>query len=313
MRLAPEVGGRLIAIRVQEGDRVQPGMVVAVLDPTDLDLALRRARAELDQARAARRLLVAGARPEDLRQAEAELAASEANLRAARAELAAAETELARLEAMVAIDAASRQQEDTARMRRDVAAAQVRSAEERVAAATAALDRLRAGARREELEGAAARVAAAEAQVAALEKDRAATEVRAPVAGVVTERFLEPGELVAPRTPILVLADLERAWANVYLDEPLIGRVRLGQPATLFVDGISAGLAGTVTFISPRAEFTPRNVQTREERAKLVYRLKVTTDNRAGLLKPGMPVEAEVRLQPVPAAADPSATGRGPG
>jgi len=109
----------------------------------------------------------------------------------------------------------------------------------------------------------------------------------------------DEGEILAPRTPLVVVADLDRAWANVYLDEPLVPRVTLGQAATLFTDAGGAGIPGKVTFISPKAEFTPRNVQTSDERSKLVYRLKVSADNRAGVLKQGMPVEAELPLAAV--------------
>jgi HlyD family secretion protein len=92
------------------------------------------------------------------------------------------------------------------------------------------------------------------------------------------------------------IVDLDHAWANIYIDEPLIPRLRLGQAATIFTDAGGTGLAGAVTFISPKAEFTPRNVQTAEERSKLVYRIKVSVDNRQGVLKQGMPVEADVPL-----------------
>jgi HlyD family secretion protein len=90
-----------------------------------------------------------------------------------------------------------------------------------------------------------------------------------------------------------VLIDLDRAWVNAYVEEPLVPDLRLGQAASVMTDA-GDELPGRVTFISPRAEFTPRNVQTSEERAKLVYRVKVTVDNRQGILKPGMP--AEVRF-----------------
>jgi HlyD family secretion protein len=111
----------------------------------------------------------------------------------------------------------------------------------------------------------------------------------------VSSRLVEPGELVAPGAPVAILIDLDRAWANVYLEETLVPRVKLDQTATIITDA-GDRLEGRVTFISPRAEFTPRNVQTANERAKLVYRLKVTTDNRTGILKPGMPVEVDLGL-----------------
>jgi HlyD family secretion protein len=106
--------------------------------------------------------------------------------------------------------------------------------------------------------------------------------------------------MVAPRTPLAVVSDLDSAWANVYVDEPLVPRLRLGQPATVVTDA-GDRLAGSITYISPRAEFTPRNVQTAEERSKLVYRIKVSVDNKEGVLKPGMPVEAELGTTDAPA------------
>ena len=112
--------------------------------------------------------------------------------------------------------------------------------------------------------------------------------------GIVTQKLADVGEIVAPRAPLVTLVDLDRAWANIYIDEPLVPKLRLGQQATLYTDAGGEGITGTVTFISPKAEFTPRNVQTAEERSKLVYRIKVSVDNRSGVLKQGMPVEADV-------------------
>ena len=103
-------------------------------------------------------------------------------------------------------------------------------------------------------------------------------------------------EIVPPRGAVVVVTDLDHAWANVYVDEPDVPRLRLGQKATLVTDG-GQRLEGAITFISPKAEFTPRNVQTAAERSKLVYRIKVTVDNSAGVLKLGMPVDAELKLQ----------------
>ena len=112
-----------------------------------------------------------------------------------------------------------------------------------------------------------------------------------------TGRLVNVGELVAPRTPLVVITDLDHAWGEVFVDEPIVPRLTLGQPATLHTDAPgSQPLQGKVTYISPKAEFTPRNVQTAEERSRLVYRIKVSVDNTAGVLKPGMPVEAELPL-----------------
>jgi HlyD family secretion protein len=168
-----------------------------------------------------------------------------------------------------------------------------------VRAADQATARLRAGARREEIDAARARVAAAAATVASAEEALNDVTLRAPVAGVVTETLVSLGEVIAPRAPAVVVADLANAWADVFVDEPAIPRLRLNQPALVFTDAGGAGLNGTVTFISPKAEFTPRNVQTAEERSKLVYRVRVSVQNDDGVLKQGMPVEAVLSLQPV--------------
>ena len=157
--------------------------------------------------------------------------------------------------------------------------------------------RLKAGARREEIEAARARVAAVDAQIATYQKAIDDAVVKAPAAGVVTSKLVNVGEIVAPRAPLVVMTDLDHAWGEVFVDEPLVPRLALGQPATLYTDAGGEGLAGKVTFISPKAEFTPRNVQTAEERSRLVYRIKVTVDNTKGVLKPGMPVEAELPLR----------------
>lgn len=300
VQVAAPVGGRLLELRVAEGDRLEAGSILAKLDTADAELGLARARAEREQAAAQLRLLLAGARPEDVRQADAQLATTEAELGAAEAELAAAQADVDRFEALLASNSGSRKQRDDAVSRRDVARQRVQAARDRVRAARENLARLRAGARQEEIEGARARVAAAEALMATWEKAIADATVTAPVSGIVTEQIVDVGELLQPRAPIVVVTDLDRAWANVYVDEPLVPRLRVGQPATVFTDAGGEGIGGTVSYISPKAEFTPRNVQTAEDRSKLVYRLKVSVDNRNGILKTGMPVEAEIPLEPQP-------------
>src|ERR687897_970151 len=213
VQVSAQVCGKLLELRVAEGDRVAAGDVIARLDTRDTELSLQRVRAERQQADAQVRLLRAGARAEDIRQAGAQFQAANADVEAARADLIAAEATVP------------------------------------------------------------------------------------PAAGVVTEKLVEQGELIAPRVPLVVITDLTHAWADVFVDEPAIPRLRVGQPATLHTDAGGEAIPGKVTFISPKAEFTPRNVQTAEERSRLVYRVKVSADNANGVMKEGMTVEAELRLQ----------------
>jgi HlyD family secretion protein len=296
VRVAPQVGGRLLEVAVAEGDRVTTGALLARIDTADIDLALQRAAAERQTVDAQLKLLLAGSRPEDIRQAASQLQSAQADIKAAQAELDAATSDVERFESLLRANAGSVKQRDDAVTRRDVAAARVRAAQERAQAGADALARLRAGARRQEIDAARARVAAADAQIAALKKSLSDTIVKAPVGGIVTSKLLDAGEMAAPGAPVVVITDLDHAWANVYVDEPKVPQLKIGQPAVLITDA-GQRLDGSITFISPKAEFTPRNVQTAEERSKLVYRVKVSTDNRNGVLKPGMPVEAELGEQ----------------
>lgn len=297
VQVSPEVGGRILDLLVEEGDEVMAGTVIARLDVRDAELQIRRARAEQAAAAAQVRLLQAGSREEDIRQAEAQVQASQADVSAIQAEIRSARLDLDRFESLLAAEAGSRKQRDDAQGRVDVAQERLRAAQERVQAARETTARFRAGARAEEIEAAQARVAMADAQIAFLEKGIDDAIVTAPGPGIITQRLVEPGEIAAPRVPIVVITDLDNAWANLFVPEPAVPRIGLGAEATVYTDAGGPGLPGTVSFISPRAEFTPRNVQTTEERSKLVYRIKVRIDNRDGILKAGMPVDAEIPLR----------------
>jgi HlyD family secretion protein len=295
VQVAPEVGGRVLTLTVAEGDRVAAGAVIATLDTRDVELQIARARADRAAASAQLRLFEAGSRVEDVRQAEAQVEAAAAELGSLDVEIKAAQVDLTRFESLLAANAGSQKQRDDAKARVDLATERRRSADERVRVARATLDRVRAGARREELDGARARVASVDAQIAVFEKSLNDAQVTAPAGGLVTQKLVDAGELVAPRTPLVVVTDLDHAWANVFVPEPMVPRLKMGQEATVRTDAGST-VKGTITFISPRAEFTPRNVQTADERSKLVYRVKVTVDNSAGVLKQGMPVDADFVL-----------------
>ena len=297
VQLAAEVGGRILELSIAEGDRVLAAQVIARLDTRDAQLTVARLRADRAQADAQLRLLLAGSRQEDIRQAAAQVTAAEADISAAESELLNAQADLDRYEALLKANAGSRKARDDAQARRDVARDRVSATRQRATATAEAAAGVKAGARREEIDAARARVAIVDAQIAAAEKTIADATVTAPAAGSITSKLVNVGEIVAPRAPLAVMTDLDHAWAEVFVDEPLVPRIVLGQPATLYTDAGGSGLPGKVTFISPKAEFTPRNVQTAEERSRLVYRIKVTTDNSKGVLKPGMPIEAELPLR----------------
>jgi len=295
-RVAPDAGGRILTLAVKEGDRVEPGQIILTLDTRDTQLAVARATAERASAEAQLRLVQAGARVEDVRQAQAQIETTRTDVAAARTELDAAEQDLARFDTLLKNNSGSRKQRDDAATRRDLARDRLATAESRVKTAQEALARVTAGARKEEVDAARARVEAVTAQIAMLEKGLTDAMLLAPVGGLVTEKMFEVGEVIPPRTPALVIADLDHAWADVFVPEPAIPNIKIGQTATLYTDAGGAGITGRIAYISPKAEFTPRNVQTAEERSKLVYRVRIAVDNKDGVLKQGMPVEADILL-----------------
>jgi len=294
---AAEVGGRIVELRVDEGDRIEAGAVIAQLDTEDTMLQIARMRADRATSVAQLRLLEAGSRAEDIRQGRAQVDAATADAAAIDAEIKGAQLDLDRFQALLTANAGSVKQRDDAQARVDTAIARQRAAQDRVRSAREVLARLEAGTRPEEIQTARARVATADAQIAVLEKSVRDANVVSPISGIVTQKLVDAGEIIARGTPLVVITDLDHAWANLFVPEPLVPRVTIGQAATVLTDAGGPGIEGKVTFVSPRAEFTPRNVQTAEERSKLVYRIKVTVDNSAGVLKLGMPVDAELKLQ----------------
>jgi HlyD family secretion protein len=278
VRLAAKVGGVLLEAPLEEGDEVHVGTLVARLETVDAEHRLAQARAQAEAADAQLRLLLAGTRAEDLRRAEEQLAQ-------ARAELDAARRDLERLAGLADRGTATEKSRDDAETREEVA-------DRAVAAARSQLDKLVAGPRRQQIEAARARRAAAEAAVAAVDQQIRDAVVLAPRDGVVTARVAEPGEVLPPGATVAVLTDLARPWLEVWIDQPNLSRVALGDEVEVLLDGQDRAFVGTVTFVSPVAEFTPKNVQTPEERAKLVFRIKITLDNSEGVFKPGMPADA---------------------
>ncbi len=292
VRVASKVPGRVEKVNASEGQKVAAGEVLVTIAPTDIDLALRQARAEHDQAAAQLQLLQAGSRVEDVRQAEAQVAAAESDRRAASSDLVAAKADEARFEQLLRAKAGAEKPRDDAVARREQAEARVAAADDRARAAAAVLQRVRAGARPQEIAAARARVAAVDAQIATLDHNRSETTVVAPNAGIVSSRLVEPGELVAVGAPLIAILDLDHAWVNAYVEEPLVPALRVDQPVVVITDAGNR-MSGRIATLASRAEFTPRNVQTAAERAKLVYRVKVTVGNSGGVLKPGMPVEVD--------------------
>lgn len=283
VRVSTKIGGTLEWLPVDEGDTVEKGREIARIETTDLMLLLDRANAEREQADADLRLRLAGARKEDIRE-------TESRVDAARATLDGAEKDLARMQALLDRGSGTAKSRDDALTRRDTARAQMEALE-------ASLARVRTLSRPEEIDAARARLAAADARIAEIRQQVEDATVICPVTGIVTGRLAEPGELLQRGAPLLVISDLSDAWLNVYIAETDLARIRIGQEADVIADDGQVR-KGRVTFVASEAEFTPKNVQTRDERVKLVFRIKIGLDNGDGLFKPGMPAEARLTAAP---------------
>ena len=285
VNVASKVAGQLEERAVDEGARVRAGDKLAVIDHASLDIQLRQAEAGVDLARAQLVLLRNGARTEDIQQAEAAL-------KQAQASLTVAADDARRMRELVKTGSVTPKQKEDADARLTVAEAQRNAAAE-------ALKKTRTLARPEEIQAAEARLAQAQAAADLLKKTIADCTITAPVGGIVTHKALEAGELVTPGATIVTLSELDSVYVMIYVTEKELGRVRLGDAAEVKIDAFpDKALSGRVTYISPEAEFTPKNIQTKEDRVKLVFGVKVEIENREGLLKPGLPADAVIRVGP---------------
>lgn len=241
------------------------------------------AAAQVDQAKAALADLIAGARPQEVRRAELGVTQARANLEAARlAERSAAEALSDRLGARSALD---------------VAGTSVATTSAQAKAAQAQLDLLLAGTRPEEVRAAGEQVRQARETLRLARVQRSHCFIYAPTSGVIKSRVAEPGETVAMGSPVVVLLDAARPWLRVFIPESRYGLVRIGDRAVVTADSFpNRKFNGTVVEIASEAEFTPKNVQSPEERVKLVFGVKIDLRLAGDQLKPGMPADAVIAV-----------------
>ncbi len=273
--LAFQDNERIASVLAQEGDRVHKGQVLARLDTSRLEPQLVQAVAQADAQQAVVDRLHNGNRPEEIAQARA-------NVQAAIADAANAQQQFDRLMTL-AKAAVSQQDLDNAKAALDVAAA-------KLAVNRKALDLEIAGPRKEDIAQAEAMLKGEQAQVAYLARQLADAELKAPSNAVVRSRLLEPGDMASPQKPVFSLAIVDPKWVRAYVGEPDLGKVHPGMSAGVMVDSFPGKtFDGWVGFISPIAEFTPKDVQTEELRTSLVYEVRVFVNDPTDTLRLGMP------------------------
>jgi len=278
-----QIPGRIDSIAVVEGTTVQAGTRLATLDRAELEARRRSAGAQVAAARARLAEFEAGFRPEEIAQGRAILRAAEQRLDNFRGELERTQ----RLHDGGALSQAVLDQAETT----------YEVAETDYQRSLQQLDLLEQGPRLEQIAAQRAALAQMEAAAAALDASLTGAAINAPFSGVVTVRHREPGETVPAGAPVVTLMNPLDRWIRIYVPGDQVGRLALGQAATVSADAYpDRAYDGEITFIASEAEFTPRNVQTTEDRVKLVYRVKVRIIGDASQdLKPGLPADVVIQ------------------
>ncbi len=281
--VSSKVNGEIEKILYDEGQFVNEGDTVMMIDHETLQLQLDQAEAVVEAARAQLNLLRKGARKEDITQAEEGVKQAQVNFNLAQ-------KDKERMENLFKSNSISQNQYDNATAKFELMQAQLKSAKEN-------LSKLKNFARPEEIQQAEANLNRQTAAAKLLKKSISDSYVQSPINGVIVDKFFEKGETVTQMSSLFKVSDLRTVDLVIYVSEEELGKVKLGQNAEVGVDAYPAKTyTGKVIYISPEAEFTPKNIQTKDERTKLVFAVKIRIDNPKYELKPGMPADASVHI-----------------
>jgi HlyD family secretion protein len=279
--VSAKIAGRIAERPVNEGDRVSTGQLLVRLDEAEQAAEVRRQEAAVRTAQSTLNDLLAGARREEMEDARAAL-------QSATATREWTERDFRRAEGLFRQTLIAAQEVDRARQAYEVAVAQEKSARQKLLL-------LEAGARPDQIEAARGQLAQARNALDMAKTRLKEMTIFSPLDGVVLRKNLEVGELANPGVPILTLMKPSDIWVRAYVPEEEVGRIKVGSPARVAVDAYPARrFPGRIIEIASEAEFTPRNVQTKKERVNLVFRIKIAVDNPEGILKPGMPADADI-------------------
>ena len=288
--LAFNDSARIASVDVQEGDRVKRGEILARLDTSRLEPQVEEAEATAAAQRNAVARMHHGSRPQ-------EIAEARANVESAAADAANARRQYQRRTTLAANAVVSQQDLDNAKAALDVADAKL-DVNQKV------LDLAIAGPRQEDIAQAEAELRADEAQAALLRQQLADTQLAAPAEAVVRSRLMEPGEMASPQRPVFSLAVIDPKWVRAYVAEGDLGKLRMGMPASIVIDSFpDQRFKGWVGFVSPVAEFTPKNVETEELRTSLVYEVRVFVKDPDDDLHLGSPATVYVAANGGPPGA----------
>jgi len=282
--VSAQVGGIVTAIKYEEGDIVKIGDTLVIIDDEALVLQLKQAEAAGKMAEAQLSLLVKGARSEDINQTSEQVNQAKLNF-------ASAESDYNRMKNLFEEKAITKKQFDDATTRYEVTKSQLNAVEQ-------SYKKIKNIARPEEIAQAQANYDKSVSAVDLIKKSIRDSYIISPINGVIVKQFNEQGEFIPPMSRVMKLSDLSSAELKLYIAETSLAKVKLGQKVEVKNDTYpDKSYEGTITYISPEAEFTPKNIQTKDERTKLVYAVKVVIPNNSNELKSGMPADAKIYLK----------------
>jgi HlyD family secretion protein len=282
--ISSKTSGTINKINFKEGDRVKKGDLLVEISHDLLDIQLRQSEAGVELANAQLKLLRSGARREDIKQSEDLVKQAKINMDLAR-------QDKERAEELYRQDATTKKLYDDAMGRYDLTLTQYNSAKEN-------LTKVKTIIRPEEIEQAQANLKKAVSMVDLLKQNIEDCKVYAPSDGFVSKKFVEEGENAVMGGSLLRLSNLETVNLVIYIPETELAKVKLGQDAEIKIDAFKdKEYKGKIIFISPEAEFTPKNIQTPDERTKLVFAVKIEIPNPQYELKPGLPADARINFQ----------------
>jgi len=289
-QLSFQVPGRVANVYVQEGQAVTKGQILAQLDRAEFESRLAQAQANLERSQKARKQLETML---DIsrKTLPSEVARAKAGLQSARDTLNNAEKNYRRFEELFKKDVVAEKERDALKLQYEIAQSRLAESESMLKLAEGNLAKIDAV--RQDIEVATAQIGVATAALnqASIQLDY--TQLKSPINGIITSRNIEPGETVTSGREVITVSDLSRVDLKIFVDETEIGKVKPGQKVDVKVDTFPGKTyAGTASFISPEGEFTPKIIQTKKERVKLVYLVKISIDNPHLELKAGMPADA---------------------
>jgi len=294
-RISFKTAGRIDKINFQEGQNVKEGDLIAALDKKDEKLALDAAKANLAYNKAVLNEVLAGSRKQEIRNAKAALDKAQAARKKAAAELKQAKNDRDRYEMLYKERGVSKRDYELYSTGYKKALNAYNETEASVRSAREQLSIRVEGARNEEIKKAESLVAIAEEQLKQAKQKLEYTSVYSPAKGRVLVRSAEPGEYIQPGSVILTIADIKDAWVRGYVNQTVLGKIKIGQAVKIHSDSYpEKTYNGKIIYISDEAEFTPKSVQTYEERVKMMYRIKVKIENDKEELKSGMPVVGQI-------------------